>query len=63
MPRVDTLQRLLGACGEEIEAVPRRGDGIDRTLITELLKMSPRERLEALTADAAGLAAFDEARR
>jgi transcriptional regulator with XRE-family HTH domain len=63
VPRVDTLARLLAACGEEIQAVPKRGQGIDRTLIRELLRMSPAERLRLLTDDAAGLARLERARR
>jgi len=44
VPRVDTLDRLLEACGEGLEALPRPGIGVDRTLAYELLKLSPLER-------------------
>jgi predicted transcriptional regulator len=44
VPRVDTLDRLLEACGEGLEARPRLGVGVDRTLAYELLKLSPLER-------------------
>lgn len=43
-PRLETLERLLDACGFELEIVPREGAGIDRTAIRELLKLSPVER-------------------
>jgi transcriptional regulator with XRE-family HTH domain len=45
-PRVATLGKLLDACGYELEALPRLGEGVDRTLIQELLALTPRERLE-----------------
>lgn len=44
VPRVDTLDRLLEACGEGLESLPRLGLGVDRTLARELLKLPPRER-------------------
>jgi transcriptional regulator with XRE-family HTH domain len=43
-PRVDTLDRLLRQCGKELELVERPGLRVDRTLIRERLRMSPRER-------------------
>jgi transcriptional regulator with XRE-family HTH domain len=45
-PRVATLARLLDACGYELEALQRLGEGVDRTLIRELLALTPRQRLE-----------------
>src|SRR2546422_5140704 len=45
-PRASTLDRLLRACRFELEAVPRLGEGIDRSLIRERLGLSPRQRLE-----------------
>ena len=45
IPRVDTLDRLLAACGQGLEALPRPGAGLDRTGYRELLKLSPRERV------------------
>jgi predicted transcriptional regulator len=44
VPRVDTLDRLLRACGKDLELVERAGRGLDRTLIRERLKLSPAER-------------------
>lgn len=54
-PRVDTLIRLLGACGLELSTGPRPGAGIDRTVIRELLKLSPRERLKLAVTEARNL--------
>jgi len=45
-PRFDTLDRLLEACGFELEIAPRLGDGVDRTLIRWMLGLTPTERLE-----------------
>lgn len=60
-PSVGSLSRLLRACETTLEAMPGSGDGIDRTVMRALLHLSPRERLHAATADAAGLAALDAA--
>lgn len=51
-PRVDTLTHLLAACGRELALSSRPGTGIDRTVIRELLKLSPRARLELAVAEA-----------
>jgi transcriptional regulator with XRE-family HTH domain len=45
IPRVDTLDRLLEACGEGLESVPRPGRGVDRTLFTAHLPPTERARL------------------
>ena len=44
VPRVDTLDRLLAACGLALATVPRPGAGLDRTLIQERLRLTPAER-------------------
>lgn len=44
-PRVNTLDRLLAACGFGLEVLPRLGIGVDRTQIRALLRLSPSERL------------------
>lgn len=54
-PRVDTLERLLRAAGQELAAGPRPGIGIDRSQIRALLRLTPRQRLELAVRDAAGL--------
>lgn len=60
-PTVSSLSRLLRACETTLEALPGSGEGVDRTVMRELLRLSPAQRLEAATADAAGLALFDAA--
>src|SRR5262245_27899184 len=43
-PRADTLDRLLRACGRDLEIVDRAGAGVDRTLIRERLRLTSAER-------------------
>lgn len=43
-PRVDTLDRLLRACGKTIDLAERPGRDVDRTLIRERLRLTPGER-------------------
>lgn len=43
VPRADTLERLLRACGLTLAALPADG-GIDRSAIRERLAMTPAER-------------------
>jgi transcriptional regulator with XRE-family HTH domain len=50
VPRADTLARLLDACGFELRLAPKRGAGVDRSLIAHWLSLSPAERAEG-TAD------------
>lgn len=53
-PRVGTLERLLIACGFGLEAAPRPGAGVDRTLLRERLTRTPKQRIEdAAAADRA----------
>ena len=47
-PRVDTLARILEACGFEADMTFRRLDDVDRTQIRENLAMTPAERLESV---------------
>lgn len=44
-PRFETLLLLLNAAGFELELRARRGDGVDRTLIREMLALSPGDRV------------------
>ncbi|MGI9022113.1 MAG: helix-turn-helix domain-containing protein [Acidimicrobiales bacterium] len=44
MPRADTLDKLLRACGWELDMTPRRGEGEDRSLIAHWLSLTPAER-------------------
>ena len=62
-PRFSTLDRLLRACGYELDIVPEPGRGVDRTQFRELLRLPPAERLRLAAADARGLAKLDRARR
>ncbi len=57
-PRTSTVVKLLAACGEELEAVRRLGEGIDRTLIRPLLDLTPQQRLTLAEADANNLGDF-----
>jgi len=41
IPRVDTLDKLLEACGEGLYALKRAGIGVDRTQIANLVAVSP----------------------
>ena len=60
-PRVDTLDRLLEACGYALVSEPRLGSGVDRTQIRALLAMSPAERLRRAAADANALRRLETA--
>jgi transcriptional regulator with XRE-family HTH domain len=44
-PTVATLDRLLRECGWEVDAVRRHGEGVDRTLIQERLRLKPGGRI------------------
>lgn len=48
IPRVDTLARILEACGFEADITFRRHDDVDRAQIRESLAMSPTSRLESV---------------
>jgi hypothetical protein len=60
-PRVDTLDRLLRECGYAVGAEPVLGAGVDRSQIVELLRLTPRERLDKAAADAEGLRRLEAA--
>ena len=62
-PRHSTLDRLLRACGHELDLVPHAGDGVDRTQFAVALRRSPRERLAWAADGAAALATLRGARR
>jgi transcriptional regulator with XRE-family HTH domain len=59
-PRTSTVVKLLAACGEEIEAVPRLGQGVDRTVIRQLLELDHQGRFDNAVASARNLKAFQE---
>jgi transcriptional regulator with XRE-family HTH domain len=47
-PRVDTLARILEACGLEADITFRRHDDVDRAQLRQNLAMTPAERLESV---------------
>lgn len=55
IPSVEMLDHLLRACGESLEAVRRTGSGIDRSVIRQLLELTPAERLRKAAAEAGSL--------
>ena len=63
MPRADTLDRLLKACGWELDMALRRGEGEDRSLIRHWLSLTPIERAEGGAAYGRALATMRAARR
>jgi transcriptional regulator with XRE-family HTH domain len=46
MPRADTLDRLLRACGWELDMTPRRGQGEDAGLIDAWLALTTEDRAQ-----------------
>lgn len=62
-PRLETLTRLLEACGYELEVMPRAGADIDRTAMRELLALTPQERLRVTAAEANALTRLLQSRR
>jgi transcriptional regulator with XRE-family HTH domain len=57
-PRHSTLERVLAACGQELDIAMRAGRGIDRTQFVETLRLSPRERLRRGVAGSRAVARF-----
>jgi transcriptional regulator with XRE-family HTH domain len=51
-PRYRTLERLVRACGQELDLLPGAGDGVDRTQFRATLRLSPARRM-ARAADGA----------
>jgi predicted transcriptional regulator len=60
-PRWTTVARLLDACGHEAVVALRPGAGVDRTVIRELLKLTPRQRIEQAVAAAQSVEPFRRA--
>lgn len=46
VPRSDTLERLLSACGFELRLGPVRGGGVDLSLVEHWLDLTPAERAQ-----------------
>ena len=61
-PSVDTLDKLVRACGMELEAIEREGVGVDRGQIVDLLRQSPAARLRHVARGAEVLKRFKEAK-
>ena len=55
VPRADTLERLLHACGVRLELAPAAGQGVDRSAIRRLLSLSPAQRARLAIAEARNL--------
>lgn len=51
-PRVETLVRLLNATGHEVSVERRIGEGIDRSLIRERLRLTPEQRIRLAAEEA-----------
>jgi transcriptional regulator with XRE-family HTH domain len=51
-PRTDTLSTLLRAAGAELAVLPRLGEGVDRTLIRDRLRLTPEERIRRAVEEA-----------
>jgi transcriptional regulator with XRE-family HTH domain len=46
VPRADTLERLLDACGFELRLNPVRGRGVDHRELDRFIALSPLQRVE-----------------
>ena len=63
-PTVDTLERLIRACGMELEPIDRPGENdVDRTLIWENLRLTPADRARLAVLQWNRLEAFRRAAR
>lgn len=51
-PRAETLGRLLRATGHELFVDRRLGEGVDRTLIRDRLRLTPEERIRLAVEEA-----------
>jgi transcriptional regulator with XRE-family HTH domain len=54
-PRLDTIASLLRACGLKIGLEPAAGEGVDRTAIRRLRRLTPAERAEIAVREAHNL--------
>jgi predicted transcriptional regulator len=57
-PTIETLERLLAGTGFNLEVAPRLGVGVDRSLIQEMLRRTPEQRLIAAAGAAGDVAAL-----
>lgn len=54
-PRHMTLDRLLRACGQELDLVLKGGEGVDATQFIERLRVSPQVRVDSAVAGSKNL--------
>ena len=54
-PRMGTLLHLLAATGHELWLGRRLGQGVDRSLIRDRLRMTPADRIRLAVAEAVGM--------
>lgn len=57
-PRFETLLALIENCGQELAVLARPGEGVDRTLIREQLRLTPEQRLRNAGENAHALQRF-----
>jgi transcriptional regulator with XRE-family HTH domain len=57
-PHLRLFDRLLSACGQELEALPRLGVGVDRSRLRANLELTPAARLAKLSRTARNLAGW-----
>lgn len=62
-PRFRTLERLVQACGQELDVLPGAGVGVDRTQFRTTLRLSPARRLRRATEGARALRTLRSAER
>jgi len=62
-PRYRTLDRLIRACGHELEVLPAAGVGVDLTQFRTTLRLSPAGRLARAAQGAKALRQLRSARR
>ena len=60
-PAASTLDRLLRACGEQLEAMPVIGAQVDRTLIEQKLALNDDERVTSTAAAAYAIQSLRDA--
>jgi transcriptional regulator with XRE-family HTH domain len=59
-PRTSTVVKLLAACGEELEAQPRLGEGVDTSTMRDNLRFDHTQRFDHAVAAARNLRRLKE---
>ena len=62
-PRYRTIERLVRACGQELDLLPGAGHGVARTQFRATLRLSPAGRLKRAAEGAQALRGLRSARR